>query len=105
MSKADICMVISAVGFVYLLLIAIMISSDSVSVERMEPGEGSSAAFYLAAFVYLIIFGVLAYSKYGTQANKESIEKFLTRAQRKNQGYVPLNEMGSATARKPQEVL
>lgn len=106
MAKADICMGISAIGFVYLFFIAILISSDSVSVEHMEPAEGSSAAFYLAAFVYLIIFGVLAYSKYGTKVKEESIEKFITRAQRKNpQGYVQMNEMSSTVTRKPQEVL
>mmetsp|Transcript_79522 Transcript_79522/g.92964 ORF Transcript_79522/g.92964 Transcript_79522/m.92964 type:complete len:107 (+) Transcript_79522:53-373(+) len=106
MGQADICMIISAAGFIYLLLIAILISSDSVSVEHMEPADGSSAAFYLAAFVYLIIFGVLFYSKYGTKAKQESIQKFINRAERKNQGYVQLADMSANTAaRKPQETL
>ena len=101
-------MAISAVGFVYLFFIGILISVDSVSVEHMHPAPGASAAFYLAAFVYLIIAGVLAYMKYGTQVKSDSIEKFVQRVERKqqNQGFVQLQEMGSTVVnRKPQEVL
>ena len=100
------CMAISAVGFVYLLFIGILISCDSVSVEHMHPADGSSAAFYLASFVYLIIFAVLAYMKYGTKTQEVSIEQYIKEQGQKNQEYVPLNEMSSiATNKKPQEVL
>ena len=105
MAFNDCCMVLSAVGFVYLLLVGFMLSNHSESLHHFEPEENSSTAFILAALAYAVIYGVLAFNKYCGKTKHESVDKFLNRRQDAGQQYYQMNEVNQSRHEKPQEIL